>query len=38
MTTNEPSTRNWTRTYLSVIVVEILALLGLLWLQSQFRI
>ncbi len=30
--------RNWTRTYVSVITVEILALLGLWWLQSRFGI
>ena len=35
---SEESTRNWSRTYISVIVVEILVLLGLLWLQSRFRI
>jgi hypothetical protein len=30
------STRNWTRTYVSVIAVEIVALLGLWWMQSHF--
>ena len=30
------STRNWTRTYVSVITVEIFALLALWWLQSHF--
>ena len=35
---SEESTRNWSRTYVSVIVVEILVLLGLFWLQSHFRI
>jgi len=34
----EDSTRNWTVTYVSVILVEILVLLGLFWLQSRFRI
>ena len=34
----EESARNWTVTYISVIVVEILVLLGLFWLQSHFRI
>jgi hypothetical protein len=32
---DEPG-RNWTRTYVTVIAVEILALLGLWWLQSRF--
>jgi hypothetical protein len=35
---SEESTRNWTITYISVIAVEILVLLGLLWLQSRFTI
>jgi hypothetical protein len=35
---SKDSTRNWTVTYVSVIVVEILVLLGLFWLQRQFRI
>ena len=30
------STRNWTRTYVSVIVIEVLALMGLWWLQSHY--
>jgi hypothetical protein len=30
------STRNWTRTYAAVIVVEILALMCLWWLQSHY--
>ncbi len=30
--------RIWTRTYVSVIAVEVLVLLGLLWLQSHFGI
>jgi hypothetical protein len=30
--------RNWMRTYVSVMVVEVLVLLGLLWLQSHFGI
>jgi hypothetical protein len=34
----EETGRNWTITYISVIAVEILVLLGLLWLQSQFTI
>ncbi len=32
----EDSTRNWTRTYVSVIVIEVLALMGLWWLQSHY--
>jgi hypothetical protein len=35
---SEESPRNWTVTYISVILVEIVVLLGLFWLQSQFRI
>lgn len=35
---SEESPRNWKVTYISVIFVEILVLLGLFWLQSQFRI
>jgi hypothetical protein len=35
---SEQSSRNWSRTYLSVIVVEVLVLLALFWLQIQFRI
>jgi len=33
---SEDSTRNWTRTYVSVIVIELLALMGLWWLQSHY--
>jgi hypothetical protein len=29
--------RNWTITYVSVIAVEVLALLALWWLQNHFR-
>ncbi len=32
----EESTRNWSRTYVSVIIVEALALMGLWWLQSHY--
>ena len=35
---SEETTRTWSRTYLSVILVEILVLMGLLWLQTHFRI
>ena len=31
------SARNWTITYVSVIAVEVLALLALWWLQNHFR-
>ena len=34
----EESARNWSVTYISVIIVEILALLGLWWLQNHFRV
>jgi hypothetical protein len=30
------STRNWSRTYVSVILVEVLALMGLWWLQRHY--
>jgi hypothetical protein len=30
------STRNWTRTYVSVILVEVLSLMALWWLQSHY--
>jgi hypothetical protein len=30
--------RNWTRTYLSVIAVEVLVLFGLWWLQGHFGV
>ena len=33
---SEDSARNWTRTYVSVIVIEALALMGLWWLQSHY--
>ena len=33
---SEDSTRNWSRTYVSVIVIELLALMGLWWLQSHY--
>jgi hypothetical protein len=35
---SEESTRNWSRTYVSVIIVEILVLLALFWMQTRFRI
>ena len=31
------SARNWNRTYLGVIVVEVAVLLALWWLQNHFR-
>jgi cytoskeletal protein RodZ len=34
----EPSQRNWARTYVSVIVVEVLVLLALWWLQRHFGV
>ena len=33
---SEESTRNWTRTYVAVIVIEMLALTGLWWLQRHY--
>jgi hypothetical protein len=30
------STRNWSRTYAAVIVLEVLTLLALWWLQSHY--
>jgi hypothetical protein len=30
------SARNWTRTYVAVIVIEVLALMGLWWLQRHY--
>ena len=30
------SARNWPRTYVAVIIVELLTLLGLWWLQSYY--
>jgi len=35
---SDESARNWTPIYISVIAVEILVLLGLMWLQSRFRV
>jgi hypothetical protein len=35
---SEESDRNWSRTYVLVIVTEALVLLGLWWLQSRFGI
>ena len=32
------STRNWSRTYVAVIVTEIVTLMGLWWLQSHYGI
>ena len=34
----EDTQRDWTRTYLSVVAVEVLVLLGLWWLQSRYGI
>jgi hypothetical protein len=34
----EPQQRNWTRTYVYVIVVEMVVLLALYWLQSHFGV
>jgi hypothetical protein len=34
----EDTPRDWTRTYLSVVAVEVLMLLGLWWLQSRYGI
>ena len=31
-------TRNWTRTYISVIFIEVLVLMGLWWLQRHYGI
>lgn len=33
-----PSQRNWTRTYVSVIAVQVLVLLALWWLQRHFGV
>ena len=30
------STRNWSRTYVAVIVIEAFALMGLWWLQRHY--
>jgi hypothetical protein len=30
------STRNWTRTYIFVIVIEVLVLMSLWWLQRHY--
>jgi len=35
---SEDSTRNWSRTYAAVIVIEVLALMGLWWLQSHYGV
>jgi hypothetical protein len=35
---SDESARNWTRTYISVMAVEVLVLLGLFWLQRHFGI
>ena len=35
---SEESARNWTVTYVAVIGVEILALIGLWWLQNHYRV
>jgi cytoskeletal protein RodZ len=32
------STRNWSRTYISVIVIEVLVLLSLWWLQRHYGV
>jgi hypothetical protein len=32
------STRNWSRTYVAVIITEIVTLMGLWWLQSHYGI
>jgi hypothetical protein len=32
----EEPTRNWSRTYISVVIVEVLSLMGLWWLQSHY--
>lgn len=32
------STRNWARTYISVIVIEVLVLMSLWWLQRHYGI
>ena len=32
------STRNWTRTYVAVIVTEVLTLIALWWLQSHYGV
>ena len=34
----DETARNWTVTYVAVIAVEILVLLGLWWLQSHYRV
>ena len=34
----ERQQRNWTRTYVSVIAIEVLVLLGLYWLQSHYGV
>jgi hypothetical protein len=32
------SPRNWTRTYISVIVIEVLVLMSLWWLQRHYGV
>lgn len=32
------SPRNWTRTYVSVIAIEVIVLLGLWWLQRHYGV
>jgi hypothetical protein len=34
----DESNRDWRRTYVSVIAVEVLVLLGLWWLQRYFHV
>ena len=34
----DPTPRDWTRTYLTVLAVQALVLLGLLWLQRHYGI
>jgi hypothetical protein len=35
---SDDSPRNWTRTYISVVAVEVMVLLALWWLQGHFGI
>jgi len=35
---SEESARNWSVTYVTVIVVEIVVLLALWWLQNHFKV
>ena len=32
------SPRNWSRTYVSVIIIEVLVLMGLWWLQRHYGV